>query len=219
MIAIDGPAASGKGTLARALAEQLNYAYLDTGALYRATALEALEAGGNPEDETTAVQGAATLSEKIAQAGPVAVLGNPALRTDDVGQAASKVASIQAVRDALTDFQRNFATNPGESYKGAILDGRDIGTVICPGAAVKLFVTASDTVRAERRFLELTKAGHDTTYEQVLADVRARDARDTDRDAAPMRAASDAVVLDTSEMTIDQAVARAVKEVSAKFSA
>ena len=198
-VAIDGPAAAGKGTISKALAARFGFSYLDTGLLYRAVGRRVLD-GADP------VRAAQTLKPSD--------MARDDLRNAQTAQAASKVAALPDVRAALVQFQQDFANRPG----GAILDGRDIGTVICPGAAVKLFVTASDTVRAERRFLELTKAGHDTTYEQVLEDVRARDARDTERDAAPMRAASDAVVLDTSEMTIDQAVARAVQEVSAKFS-
>lgn len=219
VIAIDGPAASGKGTLARALAKQLSFAYLDTGALYRAVGFEVLEAGGEPEDEATAVQGAEMLSEKIAKDGPTAMLGNPALRTDNVGQAASKVASIQAVRDLLTDFQRNFAQAPGESYKGAILDGRDIGTVICPTADVKLYVQASMEIRAERRTKELQSKGIEVTKAHVLQDMRERDERDMHRQAAPLKPAQDAIVLDTSDCEPSEVLEKALKIIKASISA
>ncbi|MFQ6550023.1 (d)CMP kinase [Aestuariibius sp. 2305UL40-4] len=195
-IAIDGPAAAGKGTISRRLAERFGFAHLDTGLLYRAVG--ALELQGQ---DAVAAANALDPSD----------LEREDLRTPEVAQAASRVAAIGAVRQALVDFQRDFARREG----GAVLDGRDIGTVICPEAEVKLFVTASAEVRAERRFKELSEKGIDTDYPSVLADVAARDRRDTERADAPMRAAEDAVVLDTSEMDIETAVARAEKEVSA----
>ncbi|MFX0546782.1 (d)CMP kinase [Roseovarius sp. S1116L3] len=193
-IAIDGPAAAGKGTVGRRLAAHFGFAHLDTGLLYRATGRRMLDGEG-------AVEAALKLQPKDLEA--------PDLRTPEVGQAASRVAAIPEVRQALIDFQRAFAARAG----GAILDGRDIGTVICPDADVKLYVTASDEVRAARRLAELTSTGHDVTYEDVLADLRQRDARDSARAAAPLKPAEDAVQLDTSRMTIEEAVAAAIAEV------
>ena len=196
-IAIDGPAAAGKGTISKAVAEHFGFAHLDTGLLYRATGARMLD-GLDP------VEAARTLvAEDLARDG---------LRSPEVAQAASKVASDPEVRAALVDFQRAFARRAG----GAVLDGRDIGTVICPRAEVKLFVTASPEVRARRRWLELREKGHDDSLEQVLADVRERDARDSDRAAAPLKPAEDAVILDTSEMDIPTAVARAIAVIAEK---
>ena len=196
-IAIDGPAAAGKGTISKAVAAHFGFAHLDTGLLYRATGRRVLD-GLDP------VEAAQRLRAEDLERGD--------LRTPEAADAASKVAAIPEVRAALVDFQRAFARRAG----GAVLDGRDIGTVICPDAEVKLFVTASAEVRAERRYLELTGKGHDVTREQVLADVKARDARDSERAAAPLKPAADAVVLDTSELSIDEAVARAIALVAAK---
>jgi CMP/dCMP kinase len=189
-VAIDGPAASGKGTISRAVAGRFGFAHLDTGLLYRAVGAK----GGDP------VAAARNLTP--------ADLGRGDLRTAEAGQAASCVAAIPEVRRALVEFQRNFARRPG----GAVLDGRDIGTVICPEAEVKLFVTASDAVRARRRWLEL---GGDEAA--VLADLRARDARDLQRATAPLRPAPDALLLDTSELTIDAAVQRAVEAIEQRI--
>lgn len=196
-VAIDGPAASGKGTISRAIAARFGFAHLDTGLLYRAVGAATLE--GIP-----AIDAARNLAPEA--------LENPALRTPDVAQAASKAAAIQEVRDALYDFQRAFAQRAG----GAVLDGRDIATVICPEAEAKLFVTASAEVRAERRFKELTAAGLSTDYNTVLADVRARDARDADRTVAPMTQAEDSVYLDTSDMSIEDAIEQAIAYVLAQ---
>lgn len=182
-IAIDGPAASGKGTIARALAGHFGFAHLDTGLLYRAVGA----LGGDP------VRAALDLS--------AADLARDDLRSAEAGQAASRVAAIPEVRAALVEFQRRFARHE----PGAVLDGRDIGTVICPEADIKLYVTASDEIRARRRALELN-----ADQVQILQELRERDARDAARDVAPMRAADDAVLLDTSEMSIDDAVARAI---------
>jgi len=195
-VAIDGPAAAGKGTIARAVAARFGFAHLDTGLLYRAVGRRML--GG--EDPVVAARGLMA-----------ADLEGDDLRGPDVAQAASKVAVIPDVRAALVDFQRAFAARSG----GAVLDGRDIGTVICPDAAVKLFVTASPEVRAERRFAELQSGGHDIDYDSVLAQVRERDARDADRATAPMLAAVDALVLDTSKMSAEAAIAAAIAQVVA----
>lgn len=195
-VAIDGPAAAGKGTISKAVAAHFGFAHLDTGLLYRAVGAKVL-AGADPVTAARALD--------------PADLDGDALRTAEVAQAASRVATDPAVRDALTAFQRGFAARPG----GAVLDGRDIGTVICPGAQVKLFVTASAACRAERRWKELQAQGSDMTLEAVLADVQARDARDAGRATAPLAAAADAMLIDTSDMSVDQAVAEAIALVAA----
>jgi len=193
-VAIDGPAAAGKGTIARALAAEFGFAHMDTGVLYRALGARMLETGA-PLAEAAALAAALTPADLAAEG----------LRSAEVSEAASQVAAIPEVRAALVDVQRAFARRAG----GAVLDGRDIGTVICPEAEVKLFVTATDAVRAERRYLELAAAGAEVTRAGVLEDLRIRDARDSARAAAPLKPAADAVVLDTSEMTVDEAVAKA----------
>ncbi len=197
-VAIDGPAAAGKGTLSRKVAAHFGLAHLDTGLLYRAVGRRHLT-GVAPLDA------ARSLTEADLNAG--------GLRSAEVAQAASEVAVLPEVRAALVDFQRDFARRSG----GAILDGRDIGTVICPGAEVKIFVTASAEVRAERRYLELTAGGAEVSQAQVLADVQARDARDMNRSEAPLRPAPDAVILDTSEMSIETAVAEATALIAARM--
>ena len=196
-IAIDGPAAAGKGTISKAVAAHFGFAHLDTGLLYRATGRRTL-------DGTAPLEAAQNLRAEDLEAGD--------LRTPDVAQAASRVAAIPEVRAALVDFQRAFARRAG----GAVLDGRDIGTVICPEAEAKLFVTANDDIRATRRFKELSETGHDVSYESVLADLRERDARDSARAAAPLKPAEDAVILDTSQMSIHEAVAQAIAHIEAK---
>ncbi|MFC6855179.1 (d)CMP kinase [Marivibrio halodurans] len=196
-IAIDGPAASGKGTLARRIATHFDFAYLDTGKLYRAVGMAVLRNGGDPADEEAAEDAARALD-------PVA-LEDEALARDDAARAASQVAAHPAVRSALMDLQRGVAASPPEGKAGAVLDGRDIGTVICPDATVKLFVTADVEVRADRRHKELLDRGNASIYARVLEDLRERDARDRDRETAPMRPADDAHVLDTSDMTADAA--------------
>ncbi|WP_293574457.1 (d)CMP kinase [Phaeobacter sp.] len=196
-VAIDGPAAAGKGTISRAVAQHFGFGHLDTGLLYRAVGARML-AGEKP---VAAAQ--ALLPEDL----------NPeALRTAEVAQAASKVAVIPEVRAALVDFQRAFARRAG----GAVLDGRDIGTVICPRAQAKLFVTASAEVRATRRLKELLAAGHPTTLAEVLEDVKARDARDMNRSEAPLKPAQDAVQIDTSSLSIDEAVQLAIAAIEAR---
>ena len=218
VIAIDGPAASGKGTLARRLAKTLGYAHMDTGALYRAVAFEVLEAGGDPENEAEALAGCVALAEKLGGPTGTLALANPDLRSEECGAAASKVASIQLVRDALLDIQKDFAVNPGEGYEGAVLDGRDVGTIICPDAPLKFYITASDEIRAERRMKELQSLGKVVTKGDVLEDMRARDARDKAREAAPLRVADDAIVLDTSDMDADQVLETALEYVTKTFS-
>ncbi|MGI9391383.1 MAG: (d)CMP kinase [Boseongicola sp.] len=197
-VAIDGPAAAGKGTIARAVAAGFGFAHLDTGLLYRAVGRRVL-------DGVPAAIAASTLK--------FFDISRDDLRTPEVSDAASKVATNSDVRSALVDFQRGFARRSG----GAVLDGRDIGTVICPAAEVKLFVTASEHARAHRRWLELRTDGHNVTEIQVLADVKSRDARDVGRDDAPLVAADDAVLIDTSEMTIEQATELALEIVKTAF--
>ncbi|MEQ8332266.1 (d)CMP kinase [Nisaea sp.] len=206
IIAIDGPAAAGKGTLARRLADHLGYAYLDTGSLYRAVAVTLLRRGADPEDAEAATDAARTLDLEL--------LGSPDLRTGEAGAAASKVAANPDVRAALKDFQRQFAGNPPGGAGGAILDGRDIGTVICPDADRKLFVTASVEARAGRRFKELQERGEAAIYARVLQDMRERDARDAGRSDAPMKQADDAILIDTSSMTPDEAFTAALDVIS-----
>lgn len=193
IIAIDGPAASGKGTLARRIAAHFGLPWLDTGLLYRAVARDVLANGGVLEDVMAA--------EAAARSVVAETLGDPGLRGPRAGDAASIVAKIPEVRAALLDYQRAFAGQES----GAVLDGRDIGTVVCPGAHVKIFVTASDEARARRRFLEHLGRGEDISYDDLLTDIRRRDARDSGRSAAPMQAARDALHLDTTELDADQA--------------
>jgi CMP/dCMP kinase len=203
VVAVDGPAASGKGTIAVRLGRELGLPVLDTGLLYRAVGVLTERAGGDPDDEAAAAATAAALSAEQ--------LDDPALRTRAAGELASRVAIHQGVRAALLDFQHAFARQPG----GAVLDGRDIGTVICPDAPAKLYVTATPEVRAERRWKQLKGQGEEVAYEDVLADIRKRDARDGGRDAAPMVRAPDAELLDTTEMTIEQAADAARRIVEA----
>lgn len=202
IIAIDGPAASGKGTLSRSLASYFGYAHLDTGALYRAVGFEVLKSGGDPATERDAVEGCTKFVQKL-KVDPN-VLENGALREDTIAVAASKVAACIAVREMLVQAQRDFADNPPNGALGAVLDGRDIGTVICPHAKVKLYVTAAVEIRAERRMKELHSKGISVTYEAVLEDMRARDARDSGRSAAPLKPAEDAIVIDSSHLDAAQ---------------
>jgi cytidylate kinase len=200
IIAVDGPAASGKGTIARALAAHFGLPHMDTGLLYRAAALNLLEMGGDPDSEFAAAR-AADLSQIN--------FDDPELKTETVGGIASRISAYQLVRDALLQRQRRFAGQEG----GAVLDGRDIGTVIAPEAEVKLFVTAAPEIRARRRFDELKARGLDVHFTDVLADIRARDERDTGREAAPLVMAEGAILLDTSEMDVEAAVATAIEAV------
>ena len=197
-IAIDGPAAAGKGTLSRALAAAFGLAHLDTGLIYRATGRRTL-------DGTAALEAAQTLTAEDLQADD--------LRTPEVARAASVVAAIPEVRAALVDFQRAFARRQG----GAVLDGRDIGTVICPEAEAKLYVTASDETRAARRHKELVANGREIGFDEVLAELRERDARDSARATAPLKPAEDAVMIDTSDMTIEQAFVAAIAAISQRM--
>jgi cytidylate kinase len=204
IIAIDGPAASGKGTLARRLAEHYGLPYLDTGLLYRATAASLLSAGRDPGDVEAAVAAARALN--------FSEFDEARLRGREMGEAASIVAAMPQVRAALLAAQRDFARRPG----GAVLDGRDIGAVICPEAEVKIFVTASPEARAERRALELAERGERADYAAILADIARRDARDSQRAEAPLRAAADAVLLDTSAMSVEAAFAESLRIVESR---
>jgi cytidylate kinase len=200
IIAVDGPAASGKGTIARALAAHFGLPHMDTGLLYRATAMNLLQMGGDPESEFAAAR-ATDLSQID--------FGDPELKSETVGGIASRISAYPHVREALLERQRRFAAQAA----GAVLDGRDIGTVIAPEADAKLFVTAEPEIRARRRFDELKARGLDVHFTDVLADIRARDERDTGRAAAPLVMAGNALLLDTSEMDADAAIEAAIEAV------
>ncbi len=198
VIAVDGPAASGKGTIARAVAKQLGLPHMDTGLLYRAVALNLWRWGGNPANEFEALRACDSLGFNP---------DDPELRSEPVSEIASRISAYPSVRTALLKRQQDFARQDG----GAVLDGRDIGTVIAPEADVKLFVTASPEVRAKRRMKELEARGMNAGYEDVLGDIRARDQRDSTRDVAPLMPAKDAIILDTSELDVDEAIAEALR--------
>ena len=204
IVAVDGPTASGKGTIARAIAARYGLPHLDTGLLYRAVGRQVELAGSDPDDEAAAL--AACEFDN-------ALLADPALRSEIVGGLASRVSVHPAVRRALFDRQRAFATQPG----GAVLDGRDIGTVIAPEAEVKLYVTAGIPARARRRFLEMRKRGEPVTLAEIEADLRRRDARDAARADAPLRQADDALVLDNSELTPEKSIAEALRLVAERL--
>ena len=206
VIAIDGPAASGKGTLARRLAEYSKLPHLDTGLLYRATACALIDEGLSLEDALAAEEAARGLS--------LNEFDSERLRSREIGEASSVVASIPAVRAALIEMQQNFAARP----EGAVLDGRDIGTVICPNARIKIFVTASPETRAQRRALELAGRGEPADFDLILEDVRKRDARDSARQTAPLKQAPDAILIDTTELDKDAVFARALKIVDQRRS-
>ena len=205
IVAIDGPVAAGKGTIAKEIAKTYRLSHLDTGLLYRAVARILLDRGIGIDAEAAA---------EIARAIAPDDISRTDLRTPEVSAASSEVAALPDVRKALVCYQREFAHRDG----GAVLDGRDIGTVICPDADVKLFVTASDEVRARRRFDELSRTGSDRAFKDVLADLRLRDKRDTERKTAALKSAADAVLIDTSKMTILEAVNKAVAAIDARIS-
>ena len=211
IIAIDGPAAAGKGTLAGRLADHFGLAILDTGILYRAVGMNLVREGGDPDDASAAAD--------VARALAPADLDADDLRTDAAADAASRVSAVPAVRQALLEFQRAFAENPPDiasgNANGAILDGRDIGTVVCPNADCKLFITADVEVRAKRRFLELRERGLDAIHGRVLADMKERDARDSERAVSPLVPAKDAFLLDTSDLDADQVFAAALDFINA----
>ena len=204
LIAVDGPAASGKGTIGRALARHFKLPHMDTGMLYRAVALNLWRWGGDMGSEFEALRAC-----DVASVDPE----DPELRTEAVSSIASRISAYPSVRAALLERQQQFAAQPG----GAVLDGRDIGTVVAPGADAKLFVTASPEVRAQRRVRELLSRGLPAHYDDVLVDIRARDERDTDRAAAPLAQAPDALLLDTSELDVDAAIAEAVRLVEERL--
>jgi len=198
VIAVDGPAASGKGTIARALAKHFSLPHMDTGLLYRAVALNLWRWGGDPNNEFEALRACGELGLDP---------DDPELRSEPVSRIASRISAYPSVRTALLERQQEFAGQPG----GAVLDGRDIGTVIAPEAQVKLFVTASPEVRAKRRLKELEQRGMHAHYDDVLADIRARDERDSTRDVAPLKPAPDAILLDTSDLDVEATIAAAVR--------
>ena len=210
IIAVDGPAASGKGTLARRLAAHFDYAYLDTGSLYRALAFDVLRRGEAPENASAGLRAAKALD--------LAMLNDPdilaALRTDAVGTAASLIAAQPDTRTAILQIQRDIADKPPDDKAGAVLDGRDIGTIVCPQAAHKIFVTARAEIRAERRWQELHQHDPQVSLKEVLADLESRDQRDSARATAPMRAAQDAHLLDTSDLSIEETFAAALALIS-----
>ena len=209
VIAVDGTAASGKGTLAKKLAAHFGFAHLDSGALYRLAAYSVMQAGGDPRNEADALRGAQTMDFNLA--------GDPRIRTDFVGQAASFVAAIPAVRAALFDFQSNFLEHPPGGSPGAVMDGRDIGTVICPTAVAKLYVDARPEVRARRRWAELKSMGIRRSEGDLLKELNDRDAADKSRPVSPLIQAPDAALLDTSDLGIDAAFAAALALVSPKI--
>lgn len=207
IITVDGPAAAGKGTLARRLADELGFDFLDTGTLYRAVGLKVLRSGKNPADPAAALDAANNLDLDL--------LTDPALRTETAGNAASLVAAQPPVRAALLDFQRDFARNP-PGGNGAVLDGRDAGTVVCPDADVKFYITASVEARARRRLAELQAKGQAAIWSAILQDMQDRDARDSKRDVAPLKPAADAIVIDTTALSADEVFEQALAIVEAK---
>lgn len=216
IIAIDGSSATGKGTLGLKLAQTFDYAYLDTGALYRGIAYELIQNGHNLSDEAAAI----SVAQSLTSAKMLHLQDESEIRTETCGKNASIISSISGVRQALYDFQRRFALYPvrkdGTSAKGAILDGRDIGTVICPDADFKLFLTARAEIRAERRLKELQSKGLCVIYEDVLSDIVARDKRDSERKTAPLKPAEDALIIDTSDLTADEVYARVVRYIKGR---
>lgn len=213
VIAVDGTAASGKGTLAKTLAQHFGFAHLDSGSLYRMVALGVADAGGDAANEPDAAQAAHRLTAATIEA---AQADDVRIRSAEIGHAASVVSAFPDVRKALLDFQRNFAAHPPNGAKGAVIDGRDIGTVICPQAAAKLFVDAAPEVRAHRRWLELKGRGEAADETKLLADILERDRRDRERTVSPLKPAADALLLDTTHLDIDAAFAAALALVQPK---
>lgn len=218
IIAIDGPAASGKGTVARRLADALHLAYLDTGTIYRAVAKRILDLGRDPDDPEAAVEAALFLRENFSWD----LLESPALRTEEVSSATSKSSRFLGVRQILLDLQRNFANHPPirahqRPYNGSVLDGRDIGTVVCPSASVKLFITARVEIRADRRMKELQGQGITADYKTVLEDMMERDSRDKGRSVSPAIPAVDAIIIDTSDLSFDMAFEQALSVVRGRL--
>jgi cytidylate kinase len=211
VITVDGPSAAGKGTLARRLAARFGYEFLDTGSLYRGVGLSVLRQGLDPADQKVATAAAAALTPEI--------LGDPAIRGEETSAAASKVAAIPSVRAAILNWQRDFARNAARNSGGAVLDGRDIGTVVCPDADAKLFITASVQARADRRVKELQGRGETAIYARVLQDMQERDARDQGRSISPTKPATDALIIDTSDLTADQVFERALAFIASKMKA
>lgn len=209
VVALDGPAAAGKGTIGRLIAQEFGFAHLDTGGLYRAVAARMLAGDLDPND--------AKVAEAEAKALEAGDLARANLRDEDVGRAASVVAALPGVRAALLAYQRNFAARPPAGARGAVLDGRDIGTVVCPDAPVKIFVTASAEERARRRVAELEAKGEEVDAATILADIKARDERDTKRADAPLKKAPDAHLLDTTELAIPAAFAKAKAIIAQRF--
>lgn len=217
VIAIDGPAAAGKGTLARKLAAHLDYAYLDTGALYRSVAYFVVQAGGDPAQSLDALAGAKTLNAAMGNQTPSSLPSSlptdNAIRTGEIGLAAAKVAIHPEVRAEILDLQRQFAATPPDGKGGAVLDGRDIGTVVCPDADAKIFITASAEIRAHRRWLELNAQDKTIQEADVLADLTRRDEADRTRKIAPLKPAEDALLLDTSNLAIEDAFKTALARI------
>ena len=208
IIAIDGPAAAGKGILAKRLAQHFGLALMDTGLIYRAVGMNVVRAGGDPKDAETATAAAEKISAEDLEAND--------LRSDTAADAASKVSAVPGVRAALLAFQREFAANPTGSFDGAVLDGRDIGTVVCPDADVKLFISATVEVRAKRRVKELQERGLEAIYARVLEDMKERDARDQARAVSPLEPAKNAYPLDTSDLDADQVFERVLEYISSR---
>ncbi|HEX3944659.1 MAG TPA: (d)CMP kinase [Rhizomicrobium sp.] len=213
VIAVDGTAASGKGTLAQKLAQHFHFAHLDSGSLYRLVGLKVIEAGGDPDREEDAVRAARRLTAATIEA---ACNDGARIRSAGIGDAASIVSAFPEVRESLLQFQRDFAAHPPDRAKGAVIDGRDIGTVICPNATAKAFVDAKPEVRAHRRFLELKERGEPAEQAVILKELIERDRRDRERAVSPLRPASDALLLDTSNLDIDAAFAAALALVQPK---
>jgi cytidylate kinase len=211
VITVDGPSAAGKGTLARRLAAHFGFDFLDTGSLYRGVGLSVLRQSLDPADEKSATAAAKALKPEI--------LSDPEIRAENTSTAASKVAAIPSVRAAILNWQRDFARDAASNSGGAVLDGRDIGTVVCPDADAKLFITASVQARAERRVKELQGRGETAIYARVLQDMQERDARDQGRSISPTKPATDALIIDTSDLTADQVFERALAFIASKMKA